>query len=80
MLIPIFFASITVTKFVTFPLKGIFKNLNHQGEKTYDFLGRTGKLKATIQEDKLGTMELYIQGDPIKILVKSNHLDVNFFY
>uniref|UniRef100_UPI004047DE51 hypothetical protein n=2 Tax=Flavobacterium TaxID=237 RepID=UPI004047DE51 len=53
------------------PLKPIFKEINHKGEIAYDYLGRVGILKSSIENDKLGMLEIIINKDPIKLLVKS---------
>ncbi|MCW0485937.1 hypothetical protein [Riemerella anatipestifer] len=53
------------------PLKPIFKEINHKGEIAYDYLGRVGTLKSSIEQDKIGMIELVINQDPIKLLVKS---------
>lgn len=70
-IIPAFFFSLFITKYISLPLKPIFKEINHKGELAYDYLGRVGKLKSTIENDKLGMLELIINRDPIKLLVKS---------
>ncbi|CAM3966158.1 MULTISPECIES: hypothetical protein [Flavobacterium] len=70
-IIPAFIVSLFATKYISMPLKPIFKEINHKGEVAYDYLGRIGKLKSTIENDKLGMLELFINKDPIKLLVKS---------
>lgn len=70
-IIPAFIASLFLTKYISMPLKPIFKEINHKGEIAYDYLGRVGVLKSTIEKDKLGMLELVINKDPIKLLVKS---------
>lgn len=37
----------------------------------YDFLGRSGKLISAVKEDKIGMVEIIINKDPIKLMVKS---------
>lgn len=71
-IVPAFVASLFLTKYLSMPLKPIFREINHKGEIAYDYLGRVGVLKATIENDKLGMIELVINNDPIKLLVKSN--------
>lgn len=70
-IVPAFFGSLLITKYISAPLKPIFKEINHKGEIAYDYLGRIGVLKATIEHDKLGLIELVINKDPIKLMVKS---------
>jgi hypothetical protein len=70
-IIPAFIASLFITKYISLPLKPIFKEINHKGEVAYDFLGRTGTLKSTLENDKMGMIELVINNDPIKLIVKS---------
>ena len=70
-IVPAFIVSVFITKYVCLPLKPIFKEINHKGEMAYDFLGRSGKLFTTIKEDKIGMIEIIINKDPIKLMVKS---------
>jgi membrane protein implicated in regulation of membrane protease activity len=70
-ILPAFVISLFITKYVSMPLRPIFKEINHKGEEVYDFLGRTATLKSTIKDDKLGMIELIISNDPIKLLAKS---------
>lgn len=70
-IIPAFIVSLFLTKYISMPLKPVFKEINHKGEIAYDYLGRVGKLKSTIENDKLGMLEIIINKDPIKLLVKS---------
>ncbi|MDY3536821.1 hypothetical protein PG275_02240 [Riemerella anatipestifer] len=68
---PAFFISLFISKYMSMPLKPIFKEINHKGEIAYDYLGRVGTLKSSIEQDKIGMIELVINQDPIKLLVKS---------
>jgi len=68
---PAFIASLFLTKYMIMPLKPFFKEINHKGEVAYDYLGRVGILKSSIENDKLGMLEIIINKDPIKLLVKS---------
>ncbi|MEZ4786739.1 MAG: hypothetical protein R2790_02380 [Flavobacterium haoranii] len=70
-ILPALIVSIFITKYVCLPLKPIFKEINHKGELAHDFLGRSGKLISTIKEDKMGMIEIIINKDPIKLMVKS---------
>lgn len=69
---PAIFIGVFVTKYICLPLKPFFKEINHKGEIPYDYLGRIGILKSTIEKDKLGMLEIIINKDPIKLMVKSN--------
>lgn len=75
-IIPAFIASLFITKYVSLPLKPIFKEINHKGEEAYDYLGRIAVLKSTIKDDKLGMIELNINNDPIKLLAKSKNGEI----
>lgn len=70
-IVPAFLASLFLTKYMIMPLKPFFKEINHKGEVAYDYLGRVGILKSSIENDKLGMLEIIINKDPIKLLVKS---------
>ena len=52
-----FFTSLFVTKIFTTPFKGFFKNLNKDGDKAIDYIGRQGVLLSTISGDKMGNAE-----------------------
>lgn len=70
-LIPIFFITFIFMHFFTKPLVKLFKNIGYHGEKPIDFLGRMGKMKATIEGKKLGSAEFLIERDPIRLYVES---------
>lgn len=70
-LIPVLISSVLVTRIILKPLTPFFREINHEGEKAYDFLGRQGRLKSGIQGDKIGMMELFIGNDPMTLMVKS---------
>lgn len=70
-IIPAIIVSVFISKYVCTPLKPFFKEINHKGEIAYDFLGRSGKLITTVKEDKIGMIEIIINKDPIKLMVKS---------
>lgn len=71
MLIPAFLISILVTKIILKPLNPFFREINHKGEKAYDFLGREGRMKSTIHDEKIGILEVFIGSDPMILMVKS---------
>lgn len=65
------FPSLFLTKFLTTPFKGFFKNLNKDGDTAIDYLGRKGVLLSSIAEDKMGNAEVIVNGDSMSIYVKS---------
>lgn len=60
-----------LTKIFTTPFKSFFKNLNKDGDKATDFLGRDAVLLSTISGDKMGNAEVLADGNPMSIYVKS---------
>jgi hypothetical protein len=60
-----------LTKIATTPFKSFFKNLNKDGDKAVDFLGRPATLQSTISGDKMGNAEVLADGNPMSIYVKS---------
>ncbi|UZO81235.1 hypothetical protein NBT05_01870 [Aquimarina sp. ERC-38] len=72
-----FFGSILpallITKIVTKPFKRFFTNFNNKGEVALEFLGREGVLQSAISGDRLTTLEIKIQSDPIKVMVQSKN-------
>ncbi|SHI83272.1 hypothetical protein [Aquimarina spongiae] len=60
-----------LTKIFTTPFKKFFTNFNNKGESALDLLGRQGVLQSTISGDKISTLEIKIQSDPIKVMVQS---------
>ena len=49
--------------------------MGYNGEEAHDLIGRIAILKSNIKDDTLGTAEINIQNDVIKILVKSKNGD-----
>lgn len=70
-LIPLIILSIFLTKLATMPLIKVFNAMGYKGEESIDFLGRSGKMTSTIIDNKIGTAEFVIKGDPIRLNVKS---------
>jgi len=60
-----------INKIITTPFKSFFKNLNKDGDKAVDFLGRKALLLSTISGDKLGNAEVTADGNVMSIYVKS---------
>ncbi len=65
------FPSLIITKIITTPFKGFFKNLNKDGDAPIDYLGRKATLLSSISEDKMGNAEVSVNGDSLSIYVKS---------
>ena len=66
-----FIPSLILTKVITTPFKSFFKNLNKDGDKAVDFLGRKALLLSSISGDKLGNAEVMADGNVMSIYVKS---------
>ncbi len=71
--IPYFIASLFVVKIFSKPLIYLYKFLNHKGEEAIDFLGRRCRVVNALGPTSIGTVELLVNGDPIKIYAKSNN-------
>ena len=63
--------ALILTKIVTTPFKSFFKNLNKDGDKATEFIGRQALLMSTISGEKLGNAEVLADGNPMSIYVKS---------
>ena len=63
--------SLIFTKILTTPFKSFFKNLNKDGDKAVDFLGRPAILLSTISGEKLGNAEVNVDGNIMNIYVRS---------
>jgi hypothetical protein len=70
-LIPIFIITYFLTRWATKPFIKIYHQMGYNGEEAHDLIGRIATLKSNIKDDILGTAELKIKNDVIKILVKS---------
>ncbi len=70
-LIPVFILSYLLMHYVTIPVVKLYKNVGYAGEETHDFIGRLGNMRSTIEGDKLGSVELKINEDVIRLNVKS---------
>jgi hypothetical protein len=66
-----FIPALILTKVITTPFKSFFKNLNKDGDKAVDFLGREALLLSSISGDKLGNAEVTADGNVMSIYVKS---------
>ncbi|SOC79616.1 hypothetical protein SAMN06296241_1147 [Salinimicrobium sediminis] len=65
------FPALIVTKILTTPFKGFFKNLNKDGDAPIDYLGRKALLLSTISEEKMGNAEVRVDGNSMSVYVKS---------
>lgn len=63
--------SLILNKIFTTPFKAIFKKLERKGVDALDLIGRKGKLLSNISKNKLGSVKLFVNNDPINIYVKS---------
>ncbi|WP_300691855.1 hypothetical protein [Chryseobacterium sp.] len=70
-LFPLMIIGMLITKVILKPLNPFFREINHKGEVSYAFLGREGRLKSSIQGDKIGMMEVFIGSDPMTLMVRS---------
>ncbi|MHA7055940.1 hypothetical protein ACWGOQ_0001875 [Aquimarina sp. M1] len=63
--------ALIITKIITTPFKQFFTNFNNKGERKLELLGRQGVLQSPISGERISTIEIKIQSDPIKVMVKS---------
>lgn len=70
-LIPLFGIGFILTKFATSPMVKFFKEIGFQGEDSIDFLGRSGRMLSTIQNGKIGSAEIFIEKNPMRLNVIS---------
>lgn len=91
-----FFPSLIINKLFTTPFKKFFKNLNQDGDKPIDIVGRIGVSLSNIKDEKLGSAEVRaeethlsiniksLDGKPIKfreqILIIKQSTDKSFYY
>jgi hypothetical protein len=70
-LLPVFFVAFIITRFATKPLIKLYHAMGYNGEEAYDLLGRSARMLSTISGDTIGGAELKVQGDVVRINVKS---------
>lgn len=70
-LIPVIILSYLLLHYITIPLVKLYKNVGYMGEEALEFLGRSGKMRSTIQGDSIGAAEFTINSDVIRLHVKS---------
>lgn len=63
--------ALIINKIFTTPFKAIFKKLERKGVAYLDLLGRKGTLLSNISNDKLGSVKLIVDSDPINVYAKS---------
>lgn len=57
--------------YVTIPVTKLYQKVGYTGEEAHEFLGRIGTMRSTIKGEKLGSAEIIIQNDVIRLNVKS---------
>jgi len=70
-LIPVGIVGLFFTKLTTNPMVKFFKEIGYKGEEEIDFLGRSGKMLSSIKDKKVGTAEVIVDKNPIKLNVIS---------
>ncbi|MGG8497890.1 hypothetical protein ACQY1Q_15870 [Tenacibaculum sp. TC6] len=65
--------SLILNKIFTTPFKVFFKKLERKGVESLDLIGRRGILLSNISQEKLGSVKLFVNSDPINIYAKSLH-------
>lgn len=63
--------SLLVNKIFTTPFKAFFKKLERKGVESLDLIGRRGTLLSNLQGDKLGSIKLFVESDPINVYAKA---------
>ncbi|CAN5308230.1 hypothetical protein BH09BAC1_BH09BAC1_22630 [soil metagenome] len=70
-MIPAVVGGLILSKIITTPLINFYKKLGYKGEEPIDYLGRTGVVTVSVEENKLGQAEIMVNGDPMIVNVKS---------
>ena len=70
-LIPIFVLTYFLMHYVTIPVTKLYQKVGYTGEEAHEFLGRIGTMRSTIKGESLGSAEIIIQNDVIRLNVKS---------
>lgn len=71
LLAPIFIVAYFITRYATKPFIRIYKAMGYNGEEKHDLIGRVARMRSSISGDKIGSAELVIHNDVIRISVKS---------
>lgn len=88
--------SLVLTKIITTPFKNFFKGLNPNGTKPIDFIGMTAITKSSIEDNKVGSIEVTVDTKSIilyaktqdnvhipfdqEVLITKHSEDKNFYY
>ncbi|SIN85357.1 OB-fold-containig protein [Chitinophaga niabensis] len=70
-LLPVIFVAFIITRFATKPLIKLYHAMGYNGEEAQDLLGRNARMLSSISGDTIGFAELKVQGDVMRINVKS---------
>ena len=70
-LLPILVLTYFLMHYVTIPVVKLYKKVGYSGEEAHEFLGRLGSMKSSIKGNNLGSAEVQIQNDVIRLNVKS---------
>lgn len=71
LLIPVFIIAFFITRWATKPLVKIYHHMGYNGEEAHDLLGRAARMRSTIAGSKIGSAELSIRTDLIRVNVRS---------
>ncbi|MCW3160502.1 YqiJ family protein [Chryseobacterium oryctis] len=70
-LIPVFIVTYFIMHWITKPIAKFYESIGYHGEESHDYLGRTGVMRSTISDGKIGSLELKVGEDVIRLNVKS---------
>ncbi|MCA5004422.1 hypothetical protein [Sphingobacterium bovistauri] len=78
-LVPIFVLTYFFMHYVTIPVVKLYQKVGYTGEEAHEFLGRTGRMKSSLKGNNIGSAEIMIQNDVIRLNVKSlNGESINY--
>lgn len=72
-LVPVLILTYFLMHYVTIPVVKLYRNVGYAGDEAHDFLGRSGKMRSTIQGNSVGSAEIVIDKAVIRLNVKSNN-------
>ncbi len=70
-LLPVFLLAFFITRYATKPLVKVYNAMGYNGEEAQEMMGRVARMRSTIEGDTIGAAELVIQGDVLRVNVKS---------
>ena len=70
-LLPVFLVTFFITRYATKPLVKVYNAMGYNGEEAQEMMGRVARMRSTIEGDTIGAAELVIQGDVLRVNVKS---------